>query len=199
MNKKIIKPIILSITALVILIISTIVYAWYTNVDRVNQEIDGSSDDIVLDYTINDDTSTTTTYSISNLVFFDPNDENETKYLSSMATKIKLNITNVTNKNVNCKISFIVQKYDSTTAYCAAIIVDDDFDTSNSTDKISELDGYNKDLILSLEEKEDSLDVKNIYLYIFGVQTNDSANNDFLYTSTYKFSIQIEASVSTSN
>ena len=79
MNKKIIKPVILSITAIVILVISTIVYAWYTNTDRVNQEIDGSTDDIVLDYNINNEEITTTSYTISNLTFFDIDNKNELK------------------------------------------------------------------------------------------------------------------------
>lgn len=208
MNKKIIKPVILSITAIVILVISTIVYAWYTNTDRVNQEIDGSTDDIVLDYNINDAETTTTSYKISNLTFFDIDNENELKYLSSMAVCLKLNITNYSKNDVDVTVSFDSieqEKKDEnekviSNAYVEGIVSTKEEEFSVTTDKTT-INNYieRSGKISNLEKNKSTI----IYIYLFGVQTVDSATNeDFLYKidengdksyTKYDFTITINA------
>lgn len=211
MNKKIIKPVILSITAIVILVISTIVYAWYTNTDRVNQEIDGSTDDIVLDYNINNEETTTTPYTISNLTFFDIDNENELKYLSSMAVCLKLNITNYSKSAVDVTVSFKSDKQEKkdgetviSNAYVEGIVSTKEEKFPVTTDKTAISDYIvPSDKISNLEKNDSTI----IYIYLFGVQTNDSATNeDFLYKidengnktyTKYDFTITIEATKST--
>lgn len=206
MNKKIIKPVILSITAIVILVISTIVYAWYTNTDRVNQEIDGSTDDIVLDYNINDEKTTTTSYTINNLTFFDIDNENELKYLSSMAVCLKLNITNYSKSDVDVTVSFDSieqEKKDGDTvisnAYVEGIVSTKEEEFLVTTDKTTINDYIVSSGKISNLEKSKST---TIYIYLFGVQTIDSATNeDFLYKiengnktyTQYDFTITINA------
>lgn len=210
MNKKIIKPVILSITAIVILVISTIVYAWYTNTDRVNQEIDGSTDDIVLDYNINNEETTTTSYTISNLTFFDIDNKNELKYLSSMAVCLELNITNYSKSTVDVTVSFYSNKQEKkdgetviSNAYVQGIVSKSKNDFLVTTDKTT-INDYivPSDKISNLEKNDSTI----IYIYLFGVQTNDSATNeDFLYEikngnktyTKYDFTITIEATKST--
>lgn len=206
MNKKIIKPIILSITAIVILVISTIVYAWYTNVDRVNQELDGSTNDIVLDYTINSEASTTKNYSISNLTFFDINSNEETKYLSSMAIKVKLNIKNYSKNAVDVTITFDTNKDDSNAYVDGIVWQDENLPISDNYSNIEEyIKGNNftrECKIENMEKSTDSTPDYYVYIYLFGVQPNDNKNNDFLYTIDengdrtyipYNFTITIKA------
>lgn len=206
MNKKIIKPVILSITAIVILVISTIVYAWYTNTDRVNQEIDGSTDDIVLDYNINNEEVTTTSYTISNLTFFDIDNENELKYLSSMAVCLELNITNYSKSAVDVTVSFKSDKQEKkdgetviSNAYVEGIVSTKEEAFSVTTDK-TKISDYivPSGNISNLEQNKST----TIYIYLFGVQTVDSATNeDFFYEikngnktyTKYDFTITIEA------
>lgn len=224
MNKKIIKPVILSITAIVILVISTIVYAWYTNTDRVNQEIDGSTDDIVLDYNINNEETTTTSYKISNLTFFDIDNENELKYLSSMAVCLELNITNYSKNDVDVTVSFKSDKKEKkdedekeviSNAYVEGIVLSKDkvsddgkLEIPEKYKTISDYITANKttinDDIVSSGNISNLAQSKSttIYIYLFGVQTVDSATNeDFLYEIKngnktyidYKFTITIKA------
>lgn len=206
MNKKIIKPVILSITAIVILVISTIVYAWYTNTDRVNQEIDGSTDDIVLDYNINNEEVTTTPYTISNLTFFDIDNENELKYLSSMAVCLELNITNYSKNAVDVTVSFDSVKQEKkdgetviSNAYVQGIVStkEEAFPVTIDKTKISDYIVTSGN-VSNLEQNKST----TIYIYLFGVQMVDSATNeDFLYEiidgnkiyTKYDFTITIKA------
>lgn len=206
MNKKIIKPVILSITAIVILVISTIVYAWYTNTDRVNQEIDGSTDDIVLDYNINNEEVTTTPYTISNLTFFDIDNENELKYLSSMAVCLELNITNYSKNAVDVTVSFDSVKQEKkdgetviSNAYVQGIVStkEEAFPVTIDKTKISDYIVTSGN-VSNLEQNKST----TIYIYLFGVQMVDSATNeDFLYEiidgnkiyTKYDFTITINA------
>lgn len=223
MNKKIIKPVILSITAIVILVISTIVYAWYTNTDRVNQEIDGSTDDIVLDYNINNEEITTTSYKISNLTFFDIDNENELKYLSSMAVCLELNITNYSKNDVDVTVSFKSDKKEKkdedekeviSNAYVEGIVLSKDKVSDDGKLVIPESYKTISDYIESIEkcsmlipslkkDTDSSTNKETFYIYLFGVQTNDNATNeDFLYKidengnktyTKYDFTITINA------
>ena len=210
MNKKIIKPVILSITAIVILVISTIVYAWYTNTDRVNQEIDGSTDDIVLDYNINNEEITTTSYTISNLTFFDIDNKNELKYLSSMAVCLELNITNYSKSAVDVTVSFKSDKQEKkdgetviSNAYVQGIVSKSKNDFLATTDKTTINDYIVPSSSISNLGKSENT---TIYIYLFGVQMVDSATNEyFLYKikngnktyTKYDFTITIKATKST--
>ena len=80
MKKKLIT--IIGLTVLLITASISLIYAWYINTNKVGH-IDAQSDGIVLTYTLNGEYNKTNEYSIDNLVFFDLDNTNETKYFKS--------------------------------------------------------------------------------------------------------------------
>ena len=197
----------------------TIIVAWYTNTHKIGN-IEGDTSDNVISYTLNDKLLNVTDYTVSNLTFFDIDNSNETKYFLDMVTVVKIEIENVTNNELNLTLDYsYTPKYQysitsdnktsntfNTTlpsgmtaiseAYCYGFITKDILYENNieNTKTISEnIKDYSSKI--SPNEKISGNETKTYYLYLFGVQTVKSSNNDFL-KEKYNFTLKIQSTVS---
>lgn len=188
MKKNIISGFI-SIVVLVILGI-TATYAWYTNIHQT-QTIDASTEGIVFSYTINSGSDNSVSYQLSNVSFFDIDNEEEGKYFSSMACMISVGVTN----RGSTPIQLTIQQTNiasSNSAYVTCVISSTEIDSSSTTKSV---EGFIEEQSLGTEVTIEGVSVAqtaNVYVYIYGVQTDDSANNDFL-AEKYPFSLSIQA------
>ena len=189
---------------LLAIIIGSTLYAWYVKTSHT-ESVDVTTNGIVLSYQIDDSEEINVqTYNISNLAFFDIDSEYEGKYFSTMAHMIEVKITNKSKKKVDITLSYVDISSDEN-PYVACII------TNNTTVlNSSAFDGSVEDYISTnnLEDNYKYLNVeknttKTYYVYIYGVQPDDDASNDFLYSNqaqnigqTYQFELQIEAVIS---
>ena len=215
-NKKIhIMLVVLSILTpvLVLGLAIGLITAWYTNVIQTG-DINASTKNVSIIYTINDRTEENeTTYSITNLAFFDADSEKEGKYLEDMSCKIRLNITNNSSDSVKYTIRFESDKFTSPStgtvtsrAYAACVFDDVTKDTSNhktvnsylvnSETQTAEITYYKEaetNTKYVAEKKVLTILPSNgssyVDLYVFGIQDLDGAKSeDFLYTNIQKTS-----------
>lgn len=205
-----ILTVILSIMLPVLMIVTiiSVVNAWYTNVIQTG-EINASTQNLAIKYKINNSTENITTYTISNLAFFDADNENEGEYLEDMAFKITIDLENNSSTEVNYSIIFEANKVDTSRnnnvvsrAYPACIFDDVTKDTTNHTTVNSYITNSTYNTYSNTTTKytatktsASSLDIKSgnvvpdsakasIDLYVFGIQDVDLASSDdFLYTS----------------
>ena len=188
-----------------------LIAAWYTNVIQTG-DINASTKNVSIIYTINDRTEENeTTYSINNLVFFDSDSDKEGRYLETMSCKIRLNITNNSSDSVKYKVRFEsdkvkLQANDTVTSSAYAACVFDDVTKDLTGHKT--VDSYlaNKETSQAniTYDKQAETNTKFVAekeimallapdgtsyvdLYVFGIQDLDSAKSeDFLYTNILK-------------
>lgn len=192
---------------LLAVLIGSAIYAWYVRTNH-SESIDITTDGIVLTYEIDEDGQLNVNkYEISNLVFFDEDSSYEGKYFTTMAHMIQIDITNKSKKKVDITLSFLEDTtLGLTDPYATCIISDaDNLDSSSETGSVADYITTN-----SLEREMTELNVAKdsvatFYVYIYGVQPDDSATNDFLYDTdknsnvvgaTYTLTLQIEAVIS---
>ena len=197
---NVIASILLAIT------IGTAIHAWYVRTSHT-ESVDVTTNGIVLTYDIDEKNNLNVTeYSISNLVFFDVDSDDEGKYFSTMAHTIQIDITNKSKKNVDMTLSWVDITSDSN-PYVKCIITDDD--ALDSTSCTGSVDDYisDEDLSTSYQYLNVTKNTKKtFFVYIYGVQPDDSASNSFLYTQdtssskeigkTYTFELRIDATIS---
>ena len=82
-----------------------IITAWYTNVIQTG-DINATTKNLAIEYEINGSEKNITTYNITNLAFFDADDDYEGQFLSEMAFEIELHMTNKSSDTVNYKVEF---------------------------------------------------------------------------------------------
>ena len=202
-----------------------LIRAWYTNVIQTG-ELNAETKNVAIKYYVNDSTKTQeniTTYSISNLAFFDADSDFEGEYLEPMAFEIKLDITNNSTDAVSYKIEFesiktilLDDEEEISVAYAACIfdsveVSDTKLSVYSYIDSPGSGVSYNKNKTsdtdrLYVASKESSVNLAagenaSIYLYVFGIQEIDSAlSTDFLYTNltrtdtrSYQFKLSIIA------
>ena len=195
-----------------------IITAWYTNVIQTG-DINATTKNLAIEYEINNSEKNITTYNITNLAFFDADDDYEGQFLSEMAFEIELHMTNKSSDTVSYKVEFEANKIkypaaDSTTiAYPACIYNSVAKDTTNRKTVNSYLTNPAPNVTYTLDdttkfvgkiESQQNLAVNGdvtIKLYIFGIQDLDGAkNDDFLYTDntkvdtrTYQFKLSVIA------
>lgn len=104
MKQRLIKLIAVFLAFGVVVAVS-ITYAWYTYTNYIGT-IDAETKDLALSYTINSGDINQTDYSITNLVFFDIDNEDELPYFEKMHTVIKLDFKYKSSENLNCYIQF---------------------------------------------------------------------------------------------
>lgn len=198
------KKLILSIAALVLTFFVgiSVAKAWYVNMYKVGT-IDASTKDLSFIYTIDDSEDINVNkYSISNLAFFDIDNENETAYFMDMVTHITITIGNTSKEQISYKLSFTNEIYSEkddeenevSKAYVECIISKEELSIGEVT-TISNLIGdatVSGELIGDDEETDEIDGTTQIHLYLFGVQEIDSSNNTFL-TKSYNFDITITA------
>ena len=200
-----------------VIIISSTLYAWYVRTSHT-ESVDVSTNGIVLSYEIDDDDTTvnTTTYSIDNLAFFDFDSEYEGKYFTTMCHVIQIEVTNKSKKNVDITLSYVEpNSYDD--PFCTCIVsksgtlnsstetgsIKDYIETNTLADLTYDEDGFIESYNTSSTFENIARDYsETFYVYIFGIQQDDNATNDFLYSDnayttgeTYTFKLKLEATV----
>jgi len=193
---SILVPVLLTIVAI------SIIRAWYTNVIQTGS-LDAETKNVAIKYQLNGGDENVTTYSISNLVFFDANSDKEEKYLKTMAFEINLKLTNNSSDDISYKIEFesIKTKLTTVSVAYAACIYDsvevsgnetvDDYLVSNTTNKTTYEKAYDSNTKFKAT-KESSVNLApnaftTVKLYVIGIQEVDSAlSTDFLYTDSTK-------------
>ena len=197
-NKRFLITMIAGMIAIAIVSIG-IVYGWFLNLSQTDP-INANTKGIVFSYDISDGTTTKTdvgTYNIENVAFFDIDDDGEGHYFASMACEIKIDITNVCEDYLDVVISFNGDQDSSSDSepILMALITDERLLDSSSYSTVNDvLDDLKQDTdpqsfeMASLAPEG----VNSVYLYIFGVQPVDTADNSF-FDDTYKFVITIRA------
>ena len=109
MKKSKIINLIISIAAPILLVTAVVLiisYGWYVRKQQI-ATIDANAKNLAIDYTFDSDQETNKiTYDVKNLVFFDNDSEFEYQYLSDMAVKLEINLTNKSSNPVSYKITF---------------------------------------------------------------------------------------------
>lgn len=213
MKKKLINSIVLSVLSIAIIVISSIVFAWYTNTNQISKEINGSTLNLALEYEITNNTTSSKNiekYSINDLSFFDVTNTSETAYFLDMATVLEIKVTNKSSDDITLKLQYdkVIQygyladstftvtttkdeeKEYTSIAYCNGFftttkLTGTDLKSDSEYKSINSLTNYENTSIFTSLEKDASY---TCYLYLFGVQEIISATNDFL-DNTYNFSI----------
>ena len=197
-NKRFLITMIIGMIAVAIVSIG-IAYGWFLNLSQTDP-INANTKGIVFSYDISDGTTKKTdvgTYNIENVAFFDIDDDGEGHYFASMACEIKIDITNVCEDYLDVVISFNGDQDSSSDSepILMALITDERLLDSSSYSTVNDvLDDLKQDTdpqsfeIASLAPEG----VNSVYLYIFGVQPVDTADNSF-FDDTYKFVITIRA------
>ena len=191
----------LILTLALVVILSGFIFGWYVNSDK-SQNVDVITDGIILSYTFDDRTTVNeTTYEVDNLVFFDLDNEKEGKYFTSMAVLMQINIENKGSSDVNITVSQGMSA--SEDPYVATAVSTSTLDSSDATGSVEDFLGEGLKTSATVSNVSAFNEATNVggmatfYVYIYGIQPNDDATNEFLgnYTSKakYTFSIVISA------
>ena len=214
-TRNLIINLILSILTPVILIIITasVIHAWYTNTIQTG-ELDATTQNVSIEYKINNSESNVLSYQITNLAFFDPTANQEGKYLNTMAFRINLSIKNNSKTAVSYRVLFESQKTivndtnnEAISKAYAACIYDNVTTTESLTNVTSFLsrDAATNGATAFSSEKNSTTDLAvgssaSVILFVFGIQDIPLASSDdFLYTAnredtrTYSFKLTIIA------
>lgn len=196
------KKLIICISAFVCLLALSIgiTYAWYVSQNRVDV-LDPSTNGIIYSYKIDGEDVINDHFDVQNVAFFDVDSTIEGKYLTGMAVKVGFEISNVNSTAV--KLIFeqeLEAGYESAPHIACIFSTDDELDSAS--DDI-EYDGTVVDYAATIDSSiYENYEVSTVaagekitvYAYIFGVQPDDAANNEFLSNdNTYAFNIKISA------
>jgi len=186
-----------------------VIRAWYTNVIQTG-DLDATTKNMSIKYTINNSEENITSYNISNLVFFDSNSEQEGKYLNSMSFHIELSLTNNSSDEVSYTIklestktvlkddddneiskAYVACVYDSTAVDTTGHKTVDSYLVNNQATQATGVTYENATTsFTATKESTSNLAVNGnvkVQLYIFGIQDIDPAlSQDFLYTDITK-------------
>ncbi len=194
MNKRKIVAYLLLLSAILIVSVGSML-AWFTSGTKTT-EINGETTGISFTYKVgNVDGTNSFDYSIENLTFFDVDSEAEARYFNDQVTIVNITLRNMSVVQVNYNVAqeglnipeSIEGLSSVETAYVKCL-----FSTSpisNPTNTIAELYDANESANGTLAAGASV----SIYVYIFGVQINDAAVNDFL-DEVYDFKISLTVS-----
>lgn len=172
-------------------------YGWFINQSQT-EPIDANTKGIVFSYKVSDGIDEKTdvlAYSVKNVAFFDKDSADEGKYFKDMALEIELNITNVCDYDLAISLEFSSDE-SSDVAHLEALLTNEQLESTSDYDSVEDVleakkVGTSADKI-TLPSKVEVKESGTAYLYLFGVQPDDSATNDFL-NETYGFSILLSA------
>ena len=186
-----------------------VIRAWYTNVIQTG-DLDATTKNMSIKYTINNSEENITSYNISNLVFFDSNSEQEGKYLNSMSFHIELSLTNNSSDEVSYTIklestktvlkddddneiskAYVACVYDSTAVDTTGHKTVDSYLVNNEATQATGVTYENTTTSFTATKESTTNLAKDantkVQLYIFGIQDIDRAlSQDFLYTDITK-------------
>ncbi len=183
-------------------------YGWFLK-RSATEPIDANTKGIVFSYEVTDGYNTkkdVLAYSVKNVAFFDKDSENEGKYFKDMALEIEFKITNVCEYDLEISLEFIPTE-ETTTAHLEGLLTNQKITSTADLKTVEEVLTKNKvgdsasqiTIKEALQAKDDTNTsttatggTVSVYLYLFGVQPDDTATNDFL-TKTYGFSVELSA------
>ena len=90
---------------LIVSILVSISYGWYTNTVLVGK-IDAETKEVAFSYKLDDSTTNIINYQVSNLAFFDVDSIDELKYFQSMHTVITIELENFSSDEVSFYLEF---------------------------------------------------------------------------------------------
>ncbi len=181
-------------------------YGWFLN-RSATESIDANTKGIVFSYEVTDGYNTkkdVLAYSVKNVAFFDKDSENEGKYFKDMALELKFEITNVCEYDLDVTLEFKPTE-ETTSAHLECLLTNTQITSTADYATVEDVltakkvgDSASKITIPeALKAKDETTasstgGVASVYLYLFGVQPDDSATNDFL-SKTYGFSVELSA------
>lgn len=182
-----------------LMISASLVYAWIVYTKDTNK-IDANTEGIKYVYEINDSKKLQSiNYTISDLAFFDIDNEDEIEYFLDMACEVKIEVMNTGDIDFNYTISQTSGKYtNDNTAGVLCLFSTTQLTSVGSNATIqamitaSTVTESVTGSLVKYNTSTNTADTDTYYIYIIGVQTNDSENNDFL-DDTYNFTITINA------
>lgn len=195
------KYFILIVLCCIVLVFASVVtiYAWLIY-DKTTNKIDANSQGIKYVYSLDDSVKTTSiSYNITNLTFFDIDDANEIDFFIDMACIIEFEIQNTGDIDITYEVSQTTGLYDVDSPGVLCL-----FSTSNANtldtstydtvaDLIADTNVVNDSIsgnLVKYDTSNNTSDSDTYYLYIIGVQPIDTSINDFLYDD-YNFTITI--------
>lgn len=188
MKKRI--AIIITLVVFLLVISASSIYAWYINQERT-EVLNPSTNGVVFSYTIDDEEIVTDTFDIKDVAFFDIDSEYEGKYLTDMAVIVTFKVTNKSSRAININFSYLLPD-ELNNPYIACIFsITNELDSTNAEGSIEDyLSNNNLSASAQIEDvaKDETI---TAYAYIYGIQPNDAANNDFL-SDTYTITFEIE-------
>lgn len=172
-------------------------FGWFINQSQT-EPIDANTKGIVFSYKVSDGINEKTdvlAYSVKNVAFFDKDSDDEGKYFKDMALEIEFNITNVCDYDLAISLEFTSGE-SSKVAHLEGLLTSTQLESTSGYDSVEDVleakkVGTSADKI-TLPNKVEVNKSGTAYLYLFGVQPDDSATNDFL-NETYGFSILLSA------
>ena len=187
------------VVLLSVVVLSIATVAWIAPNNRANG-IDGHTDGIIFEYNLDGIGSFVEEFDVTNLTFFDINGHHddqdealfELDYFLEEATEVKLTFTNTCKYDIHLDVR--QQNLDTSVAHVLCIF---------SKTQITDVSTYNsiEELINSCDEVSLDINTQNlngtfnsevIYMYIIGVQPDDSASDEFL-DSTYGLELYMKA------
>lgn len=195
MKKSLILTICLSVVAIVVISLG-ITFGWFLNITSTNS-IDTSTKGIVFSYVISDgtlDKEDAAVYDVKNVTFFDVDAEGEGMYFSSMACMLTLTYENVCETNISVELSYTPSN-ETTSAHVGGLITTNPIDETKTYSTVNDVLDINKAgdtpvaYMIPLVKPNEKV---TIYLYLFGVQPDDTASNSF-FDGTYGFKLVSKA------
>ena len=201
MKKSGIIAIVTVIVACIAMVLVTIglVYGWFLDLNKTDA-IDAETKGIVFSYTITDGTTSKTdvqSYDVKNVAFFDIDGDGEGKYFSDMACEIELDVKNICDKNISVSFTFTPDQAE-TGPHLGGLFTSVKLSTDaniKTYNTVNALLAAKKEATNYYEFTYNSIapeDTEKVYLYIFGIQPDDDADNTF-FSSSYGFEIKMRA------
>lgn len=184
--KKIKNIVLVFINICLIIISVTTIFAWYTNSKKI-PSIDANSDGIKFVYKVNQETEINPKeYNVNNIAFYDVESTYELDDFLASVTKIEISLVNTGDLDFNYSISQTV--LDKTKPYIACLFSKGDLIVKKEDTKIEDLFLSNGSITGNIEGRLNTSE--SIFVYIFGIQPDKKASNDFL-SQKYRFEIAI--------
>lgn len=194
MRKSLLLTICLSIVAILVVSLG-ITYGWFIN-STSTDSIDATTKGIVFSYTINDGNTKkedVSVFDVKNITFFDMDGAKEGTYFANMACCLTLTYSNICDSNISIELTY--KSSSNNEAYICGLITTNIIESSSEYDTVNDvieafkvgdaMDSYTIPLI----EPEDKI---TVYLYLFGIQPDDSASNSF-FNGVYGFTLTSKA------
>lgn len=193
MRKSMIITVIASVFSLAIIALS-VTFGWFLNVNKTDA-IDTTTKGIVFSYVITDgktEKKDVSVYDVKNVAFFDIDSEYEGVYFKDMACCITLVYENVCDDDIEITLNFEPSNTEENSPYLDAVFSIEDLEMKESYKSVQNLldDNAHGEIVVDEIAKSEK---KTVYMYVFGVQPNDDANNDFFTSDIYGFKLTAKA------